>query len=909
MDNRPVYSGLWNASANVIAVVTGMTSSIVIVRSLTAGDYGTLSYYLWVASILSALGSLGFPNALNKFTSELRGRSETRTIYSLFRWTLTRVGALNLAVSVILLVVGLTLISENRSLFLLVAGIPLLNVFVAVPAATLSGLEQYRPQAISVFFASIAQLGGVLLSFKLGWGVMGFVSSLVLMQLVQALLLSVQLLRYLSVKAILRAPKTPTNVITPYLAFVIPTTLYHTVFNSVLWNRPEIYFIERFGTVEQVGFYNLAFTIFSMLLFLGWALVNGFYPAISRDYGARNWWNIRSKVEQSALLAVVYATPFTFGALATLDSLINLLYGEKMLPAAQVGSVLFLGLIPGVISGVFGLTISAVRQAWLLVILSSSVAIIKALLILVFTPNMGAMGGAISTSLAASSAFIIQFFVLRHLFRATLPWLRLLGVLAVGFVSTYLLPKGIQGIMPQTGGFVVAVIASAASYIGLLWLLGYPRRILNRVSAPRSTDSLRIVHILGERRLPTVPGEDGMSGIVRAALAIAQAQVALGHEVWVMSIGEQSWSSRWQGVRLISLRPARWANVRIGKHHINLSSHVAFFWFTLRNRFDVIHGHFHNYLRLLRARVRVAHFHGDPYHKGFGSTDLSYKEADFANIARYSDLQVGVTKFVARQLLQGFGDKGRVTHVYNGVDREFFSKEFETRSRSILRQDWGIRDDDVVFLFAGALAWEKGVHHLVNAFLRLAKRFENVHLALAGSNLIWQLSSAVNIPYDDYVKTLRKSLEPGIAEGKVSILGLQPAKDMPAIYSASDVVVMPSIWQEGFGLVALEALATGKPVIASRSGGLPEFVNNDNGILVPRGNELALERAMERLATSPNLRRRLGEAGRESAKAFTWARTAEQLIALYRQVLTAKVSSQRKVRGEYGRDAVESFDA
>src|SRR5207253_4803792 len=100
----------------------------------------------------------------------------------------------------------------------------------------------------------------------------------------------------------------------------------------------------------------------------------------------------------------------------------------------------------------------------------------------------------------------------------------------------------------------------------------------------------------------------------------------------------------------------------------------------------------------------------------------------------------------------------------------------------------------------------------------------------------------------------------GVAE-RVHVLG--PRKDVPALMHAMDVFAMPSIW-EGFGLVLLEAMAAGRPIVASRVATIPEVVlDGETGLLVPAGDPLALADALAHLAQQPALAARMGEAGRE----------------------------------------------
>ena len=123
--------------------------------------------------------------------------------------------------------------------------------------------------------------------------------------------------------------------------------------------------------------------------------------------------------------------------------------------------------------------------------------------------------------------------------------------------------------------------------------------------------------------------------------------------------------------------------------------------------------------------------------------------------------------------------------------------------------------------------------------------------------------------------------------GRVSIRGYAH-DDLPLVYQRFDVVVVPSLttasWIEQFGRVAVEAMATGVPVIASDSGALPEVVG-DAGVLVPPGDVAALTAALGALLCDDAERQRLGAAGRARAEHFSWSRVAERQRNLYAKVV------------------------
>ena len=109
---------------------------------------------------------------------------------------------------------------------------------------------------------------------------------------------------------------------------------------------------------------------------------------------------------------------------------------------------------------------------------------------------------------------------------------------------------------------------------------------------------------------------------------------------------------------------------------------------------------------------------------------------------------------------------------------------------------------------------------------------------------------------------------------------------MPIYYSSSDVVVLPSL-SENFPVVALEAMSSGKPVIASRVGGIPELVsNNKNGILVSPGNVEQMVEALLRLLENPSLRNRMGDMGRKIVEEkFDWKKIGQLYLTEFEKLV------------------------
>jgi glycosyltransferase involved in cell wall biosynthesis len=392
---------------------------------------------------------------------------------------------------------------------------------------------------------------------------------------------------------------------------------------------------------------------------------------------------------------------------------------------------------------------------------------------------------------------------------------------------------------------------------------------------------MRILHILGNRKLPQDPDHEATSGVVRAALELARHQQDLGHEPWVVVVGPTGWESIWKGVRLLAVPSMTNAQLKLGKRQLDLSMQLPLMLLTARYNFDVIHAHLYSYLRFLRARLRVIHFHVDPLYVSPHGPSAAYSPADFKTITRYSDVQIAVSQYVATQIRHGTQGRENLHVVYNGVDSERFDPQRNANHRTTLRREWAVREDETILLFAGALIPEKGVIHLAHAFERLRQLQPNVRLVVAGGGSLWGGTKDGINNQSSYERQIADALQEAWFSGQVSLLGKMGTEQMQHVYAASDVVVVPSVWPEPCPLVILEAMAAGRPVVASNAGGIGELINQYGGLLVEPQDEDALTDTLYNIVADMQLQKTLGAQSAAAMQTNSWLSVAQQVGKIY----------------------------
>ena len=201
---------------------------------------------------------------------------------------------------------------------------------------------------------------------------------------------------------------------------------------------------------------------------------------------------------------------------------------------------------------------------------------------------------------------------------------------------------------------------------------------------------------------------------------------------------------------------------------------------------------------------------------------------------------------------------------------------FHPMGRDSARQRIGADPDQKLLLYVGRFAPEKGLDRLLQAVARLA-HIQKLRLIVVGGD--GEQDAA-------YRRMLELSRSCGIAH-RVTFTGRIGQADLPPYYCAADLLVLPSSY-ESFGMVALEALACGTPVVATRVGAMEDLLREaGNGRLVPDLRPSSLTEAMESLLRNPAAPEQVAETIRGSVARYNWPRVAADVLAVYHGSLAA----------------------
>ena len=295
-----------------------------------------------------------------------------------------------------------------------------------------------------------------------------------------------------------------------------------------------------------------------------------------------------------------------------------------------------------------------------------------------------------------------------------------------------------------------------------------------------------------------------------------------------------------------------------------------------RERFDVLHFHEPFMPELPLTLLSMSHApHVATFH-AFAKSNLGYYYGRpiLKGYLKHLDATIAVSE-PARDFVRHYFPQVDPTVVPNGVDTERF--------RPGLTPIHHLRDDCVNILFVGRLEKRKGLRDLLQGYRYLHERVPRTRLIIAG---------------DGPMRGMVESFVSSHRLDHVVLAGYVPEQVLPRFHASADIFCAPATGRESFGIVLLEAMSAGLPVVATEIPGYLSVVEAGVDSLTVRPKQpVELGAALTVLARDELLRRRLGQAAQAKAQRFAWRMVTARIIEVYQQARRSRAASEEVERG------------
>lgn len=357
--------------------------------------------------------------------------------------------------------------------------------------------------------------------------------------------------------------------------------------------------------------------------------------------------------------------------------------------------------------------------------------------------------------------------------------------------------------------------------------------------------------------------DDSLGGALRVEVELARELYKNSYRVQVIGQSKNCYSEECGNFgTLYRIKPQR--RLKVGSK--DFSYLFPLLLWTMRNkRCDILHANTNPYLLYLpKAKKKILHLHSSIA----GIINNSYLRA-----IKRADAVICVSKFNKKELITLTDYPAEKIYVaYNGVDIE----KFDSASGDEIRHRFNFGDEFII-LYCGQIGEIKGLVYLIKAFKRISQQYSRAKLVVAGSSQLWDWRSEADRVYEKRIQRMSRDLD-------IHFLGKVTYEVIPFIYKACDVFVLPSI-QEGLPLSILEAMASGKPVIATRVGGISEVIEDGvNGFLVPPKSVEDLADSITKLIEDKDLKAKMGREGKKIVQNYSWKKTADSVMRVYEAV-------------------------
>jgi len=367
---------------------------------------------------------------------------------------------------------------------------------------------------------------------------------------------------------------------------------------------------------------------------------------------------------------------------------------------------------------------------------------------------------------------------------------------------------------------------------------------------------------------PPIPG-----GIANHVYELSKALIKLGHEVHVVIPRDSFKKKSFEIVEGINVH--RVFEIPI-KRFLNplyiISVALKIHKIIKKEDIDIVHNHSFLYGSIITKMIRNVLIVLTNHESGYLEMANKRKYHFFLKfIMSHTNFLIAPSKeLTIKPIMLGFPKK-QTKFISNGVDIFRFNPNLNGAN---VRNKFKITKDEIVVLCPRRLAPKNGVKYFVESALEVFKKNKKIKYIIVGGGF----------PKESH--KLQRFVDKYNLNERVIFTGNIKNKNMPAVFAAADIVILPSLI-EATSLAGLEAMASGKPLIGTKVGGIPYLIeDNKTGVLIPPKESSAIATAILTLSNNKNLRLKMGKYARKRAEEeFSWIKIAKKTIEVYKSVI------------------------
>ncbi len=463
----------YQAVADALMLFLGVIASVMYARMLGPAEYGRLNFLLWLLSIFGFIVGMGFSGTLSRYISLYQGKDDSEKSARIVSTVLSCELAISILFVIFLFafrgrVAGYFNEPTLSSLFLVIVLTIIPSAVIDVFRFSLTGLQKIKEISLLNMVLQPVSLVCSLAAVWMGYGVQGIIVVNFLLLFPRLFVLYIFLKRSLSVWLFRFTDRPLFREIFRYnlSIWVIVIT------DQIIWQRSEIFFLQKFSSPEQIAYYSLAFGWGMRLIgFLPGVLGGFLIPVMSELHGKDSHAQMNKVFFFLSKYLSVAIIPMTLGAIAVSKNLVYVLYGERYLAVPVLFVPIFLA--KGFISlyiGASAMIFASGRQNFI-VMWGIVLSLLNLVLDYFLIKSYAALGAAWATSIVHLLAAVITLFYLKRTFRVEIPF-RFQFRVFLASLPMFFLAFLISTKISNAAGLSIAVLSGIALYLLAMKVLG-----------------------------------------------------------------------------------------------------------------------------------------------------------------------------------------------------------------------------------------------------------------------------------------------------------------------------------------------------------------------------------------------------------------------------------------------------